>query len=149
MFCFREKTFKEKEKTCNKNNVSTCILMLFYHVYNQLNFSALYFQMKGNNRECLLLYDEIASLYEQLENSSNGSQCDRKILLSLNGGDAWSCASQNSGNQSMKNTLFNYTGKIISLPLLPKVLSTSSLQMGQLYLPTFELRNTIILAMYT
>ena len=67
--------------------------------------------MKENRGEALLVYDEIAALYEQLDHGSNGSQSDRKVMLSLYGGGAWGRSSQNSGRNTMPRTLFNYTGK--------------------------------------
>ncbi|XP_033099931.1 uncharacterized protein LOC117103491 [Anneissia japonica] len=101
-----ESTPNDKTTPSDKSKQEKVLFM----TNTQFTFHKLHEVMKENRGEALLVYDEIASLYEQLEHGANGSQSDRKILLSLNGGDAWSRASQNSGHQAMAKTMFNYTG---------------------------------------
>ena len=80
-----------------------------YMLNCQITFKKMFDTMMDNNGSFLMLFDEIASFHELLE-SSNG-QVDKKVMLSLNGGDTWCRSSVSSGTGVLDETRLNYTGK--------------------------------------
>ena len=84
-----------------------------YMTNAQFTMAKLFDTMLTNNGSCLLLYDEIPALYEQIEHNQGGAQTDRKIFLSLNGADTWSRATKKGGTITIEKTHFNYSGKFM------------------------------------
>ena len=75
---------------------------------NTFTMAKLFDTMADNNGSCTMMYDEIPTMYDQIE---GGGKCDRRIFLSLNGGDTWSKSTKRGGHHSIDYTHFNYSGK--------------------------------------
>ena len=68
--------------------------------------------MKRNGSQILGLFDEMCTMYSQLDlYKQSGSVMDRKTLITLNGGSSWSRNYRNY-TASMKETAFNMSGFI-------------------------------------
>ena len=68
--------------------------------------------MKRNGSQTLGLFDEISTIYSQLDLYKQlGSVMDRKTLITLNGGSSWS-RNYKTYTASMKQTAFNMSGFI-------------------------------------
>lgn len=81
-------------------------------ICDQFTFEKLHDQMAANNNEAIGIYDELTSIYEQIDNNKGASMQDRKTLLTLNGGGPWTRATKTGGIQSMDTTCFNFCGFI-------------------------------------
>jgi hypothetical protein len=96
---------------------------------NTFTMAKLFDTMADNNGSCTMMYDEIPAMYDQIE---GGGKCDRRIFLSLNGGDTWSKSTKKGGHHSIDCTHFNYSGKYIVLLILhlfASILSTLDLNL--------------------
>ena len=76
------------------------------------SFEELHHVMKRNGPQILELFDELSTMYSQLDlYKQSGSVMDRKTLITLNGGSSWSRNYQNY-TASIKQTAFNMSGFI-------------------------------------
>ena len=64
--------------------------------------------MQQHQGSMVMIYDEIASLYEQVEKPTEDA--NRKTLLTLHGGGEWTRATKTAGSNIMRHTHLNYTG---------------------------------------
>ena len=77
--------------------------------------------MKRNGSQILGLFDEMSTMYSQLDlYKQSGSVMDRKTLITLNGGSSWSRNYRNY-MASMKKTAFYMSG-FIQLSFAEKIL---------------------------
>ena len=77
---------------------------------DHFSFEELHSVMKRNGGQILGLFDEISSLYAQLDLfKHSNSTMDRKTLISLNGGGAWA-RNYRSYTAVLDQTAFNVTG---------------------------------------
>ena len=76
---------------------------------DNFSFEELHHAMKRNGSQILGLFDEMSTMYSQLDlYKQSGSVMDRKTLITLNGGSSWS----RNYTASMKQTAFNMSGFI-------------------------------------
>jgi len=79
---------------------------------DHFSFEELHNVMKRNGSQVLGLFDEISSLYAQLDLfKHSGSVMDRKTFITLNGGSSWTRNYRNY-SASMSKTAFNICGFI-------------------------------------
>ncbi len=79
---------------------------------DHFSFEELHSIMKRNNGRILGFFDEMTSLYAQLDLfKHSGSTMDRKTLITLNGGGPWT-RNFRSYSATIPNTAFNMTGFI-------------------------------------
>ena len=79
---------------------------------DNFSFEELHHVMKRNGSQILGLFDEMSTMYSQLDlYKQSGSVMDRKTLITLNGGSSWSRNYRNY-TASMKQTAFNMSGFI-------------------------------------
>ena len=79
---------------------------------DNFSFEELHNVMKRNGSQILGLFDEMSTMYSQLDlYKQSGSVMDRKTLITLNGGSSWSRNYRNY-TASMKQTAFNMSGFI-------------------------------------
>lgn len=79
---------------------------------NHFSFEKLHQVMKRNNGNVLGFFDEMTLLYDTIQHSKGKSNVDRKIFLSLNGGDAWERDFQQTGSSVIHKTCLNIVGFI-------------------------------------
>ena len=82
---------------------------LFHLTNNTLTLAKLFDTMTDNRGSCTTMYDEIPAMYDQIE---GGGKCNRRIFLSLNGGNTWSRSTKKGKHHSSDYTHFNYSGKL-------------------------------------
>ena len=81
-------------------------------IIDNFSFEELHHVMKNNGSQILGLFDEMSTLYGQLDlYKQSGSVMDRKTLITLNGGSSWSRNYRNY-SASMSQTAFNISGFI-------------------------------------
>lgn len=81
-------------------------------IIDNFSFEELHHVMKRNGSQILGLFDEMSTLYAQLDlYKQSGSVMDRKTLITLNGGSSWSRNYRNY-SASMTKTAFNISGFI-------------------------------------
>ena len=81
-------------------------------IIDNFSFEELHHVMKRNGSQILGLFDEMSTLYAQLDlYKQSGSIMDRKTLITLNGGSSWSRNYRNY-SASMTKTAFNIFGFI-------------------------------------
>ena len=81
-------------------------------IIDNFSFEELHHVMKRNGSQILGLFDEMSTLYAQLDlYKQSGSVMDRKTLITLNGGSSWSRNYRNY-SASMNKTAFNISGFI-------------------------------------
>ena len=81
-------------------------------IIDNFSFEELHHVMKRNGSQILGLFDEMSTLYGQLDlYKQSGSVKDRKTLITLNGGSSWSRNYRNY-SASMSKTAFNISGFI-------------------------------------
>ena len=79
---------------------------------DNFSFEELHNVMKRNGSQILALFDEMSTMYGQLDlYKQSGSVMDRKTLITLNGGSSWS-RNYKTYTASMKQTAFNMSGFI-------------------------------------
>ena len=79
---------------------------------DNFSFEELHSVMKRNGSQILGLFDEMSTMYSQLDlYKQSGSVMDRKTLITLNGGSSWS-RNYKTYTASMKQTAFNMSGFI-------------------------------------
>lgn len=78
---------------------------------DHFSFEKLHQVMTQNNNQILGAYDELTQFYNMLDHYKTNSTMDRKTLLALNGGAAWTRDFKN-GSATMDNTYLNITGFI-------------------------------------
>ena len=79
---------------------------------DNFSFEELHNVMKRNGSQILGLFDEMSTMYGQLDlYKQSGSVMDRKTLITLNGGSSWS-RNYKTYTASMKQTAFNMSGFI-------------------------------------
>ena len=79
---------------------------------DNFSFEELHNVMKRNGSQILGLFDEMSTMYGQLDlYKQSGSVMDRKTLITLNGGSSWSRNYRNY-SASMSKTAFNIAGFI-------------------------------------
>ena len=79
---------------------------------DNFSFEELHNVMKRNGSQILGLFDEMSTMYSQLDlYKQSGSVMDRKTLITLNGGSSWS-RNYKTYTASMKQTAFNMSGFI-------------------------------------
>ena len=90
-------------------------------IIDNFSFEELHHVMKRNGSQILGLFDEMSTLYAQLDlYKQSGSVMDRKTLITLNGGSSWS----RNYSASMTKTAFNISG-FIQPAFVEKMLLTS------------------------
>ena len=81
-------------------------------IIDNFSFEELHHVMKRNGSHILGLFDEMSTLYGQLDlYKQSGSVMDRKTLITLNGGSSWTRNYRNY-SASMSKTAFNISGFI-------------------------------------
>ncbi len=80
-------------------------------IVDHFSFEELHCIMSRNNGQILGCFDEMSTLYGQLDLYKHASTMDRKTLLTLNGGGAWA-RNFKSYTGRISNTAFNITGFI-------------------------------------
>ena len=81
-------------------------------IIDPFSFEELHSVMKRNGGQMLGLFDEMSSLYAQLDLFKHGnSTMDRKTLITLNGGGAWA-RNYRSYTAVLEKTAFNIAGTI-------------------------------------
>ena len=90
------------------NEDKTCCPQL---IVDHFSFEELHSIMYRNSGQILGCFDEMSSFYGQLDLYKHLSTMDRKTLLTLNGGGAWT-RNFKSYSSSIKQTAFNVTGFI-------------------------------------
>lgn len=78
---------------------------------DHFSFEKLHQVMTQNNNQILGVYDELTQFYNMVDIYKSNSTMDRKTLLALNGGGAWTRDYKN-GSATMDNTCLNITGFI-------------------------------------
>ena len=79
---------------------------------DNFSFEELHHVMRRNGSQMLGLFDEMSTMYSQLDlYKQSGSVMDRKTLITLNGGSSWSRNYRNY-TASMSQTAFNMSGFI-------------------------------------
>ena len=78
---------------------------------DHFSFEKLHQVMSQNNNQILGAYDELTQFYNMLDHYKSNSTMDRKTLLALNGGAAWTRDFKN-GSATMDTTCLNITGFI-------------------------------------
>ena len=102
---------KEAEKWMEKNDTEQSKPSPQLCVDN-FSFEKLHSVMKRNGSQILGLFDEMSTMYGQLDlYKQSGSIMDRKTLITLNGGSLWSRNYRNY-SASMSETGFNIAGFI-------------------------------------
>lgn len=86
-------------------------------IIDHFSFEELHSVMKRNGGQVLGIFDEMSSLYSQLDLfKHSNSTLDRKTLITLNGGGAWS-RNYRSYSGVIEKTAFNITGEFINAVL--------------------------------
>lgn len=81
-------------------------------IIDNFSFEELHHVMKRNGSQILRLFEEVLTLYAQLDlYKQSGSLMDRKTLITLNSGSSWSRNYCNYST-SMNKTAFNISGFI-------------------------------------
>ena len=105
----REEQAWQQTQTTQRTSSSTTPPQL---CIDNFSFEELHSVMKRNGSQILGLFDEMSTMYSQLDlYKQSGSVMDRKTLITLNGGSSWS-RNYKTYTASMKQTAFNMSGFI-------------------------------------
>lgn len=102
---------KELQQTYQIENPEATEEELPRFTVNHFSFEKLHNIMKKNNGTVLGFFDELTLLYETIQHSKGKSSVDRKIFLTLNGGDSWE-RDFLTGSSVIQKTCLNIVGFI-------------------------------------